>query len=104
MLVNTLKQVIVVPDDVVQHGPSGLFAYVIGNDDKVSPQPIKVSLSGDGKAVVTAGLQVGQKVVVEGQSRLQPGALVEGKPMSAGETVAEQSDPQADTSATKEAN
>jgi len=77
MHVDTLKQVIVVPEDVVQHGPNGLFAYVIGDGDKVSAKPIKVSLSGDGYSVVTDGLAVGDKAVVEGQSRLQPGSVVE---------------------------
>jgi multidrug efflux system membrane fusion protein len=62
---------------VVQHGPNGLFAYVIGDGDKVSAKPIKVSLSGDGYSVVTDGLAVGDKAVVEGQSRLQPGSIVE---------------------------
>jgi membrane fusion protein, multidrug efflux system len=94
MLVDTLSGVIVVPDDVVQHGPAGLFAYVIGDDGKVSAKPIKVSQSGDGSAVVTDGLAVGQKVVVEGQSRLQNGALVDAKPMADdGQKVAQQTAP-----------
>ncbi|MDQ0395606.1 efflux RND transporter periplasmic adaptor subunit [Labrys monachus] len=105
MLVDTLKQVVVVPEDVVQHGPGGLFAYVIDADGKVEAQPIKVGLSGDGKAVVTDGLAPGQKVVVEGQSRLQPGAEVDAKPMAAdGEKVAEQAVAPADAAAAKEAN
>jgi membrane fusion protein, multidrug efflux system len=80
MLIDTLKQVIVVPQDGVQHGPSGLFAYVIGNDNKVSAKPIKVSQNGDSNAVVTEGLNVGDKIVVAGQSRLFDGALVDAKP------------------------
>jgi multidrug efflux system membrane fusion protein len=94
MLVETLKQVIVVPEDGVQHGPSGLFAYVIGNDGKVSVRPIKVSQSGDANAVVSDGLAVGDKIVVAGQSRLFDGALVEEKPPATpapgGEAVASQ--------------
>src|SRR6201996_5644715 len=80
MLVDTLKQVIVVPQDGVQHGPSGLFAYVIGNDNKVSARPIKVSQSGDSNAVVAEGLNAGDKIVVAGQSRLFDGAMVDEKP------------------------
>jgi multidrug efflux system membrane fusion protein len=83
MLIDTLKQVIVVPQDGVQHGPSGLFAYVIGNDSKVSVRPIKVSQSGDANAVVADGLNVGDKIVVAGQSRLFDGALVADKPAAA---------------------
>jgi membrane fusion protein, multidrug efflux system len=105
MLVNTLKQVIVVPEDVVQHGPAGLFAYVIGDDNKVSAKPIKVSMSGDGRAVVTDGLSVGQKVVVEGQARLLNGAEVDAKPMASDtEKLAEQTTPPADNSPEKKAD
>jgi multidrug efflux system membrane fusion protein len=80
MLIDTVKQVIVVPQNGVQHGPSGLFAYVIGSDGKVSAKPIKVSQSGDAKAVVSDGLNVGDKIVIAGQSRLFDGAMVDEKP------------------------
>jgi membrane fusion protein, multidrug efflux system len=83
MLIDTRKQVIVVPLDGVQHGPSGLFAYVIGDNGKVSVRPIKVSQSGDANAVIAEGLSVGEKIVVAGQSRLFDGALVVDKPLAA---------------------
>ena len=82
MLIDTRKQVIVVPQDGVQHGPSGLFAYVIGDNGKVSVRPIKVSQSGDANAVIAEGLSVGEKIVVAGQSRLFDGALVVDKPLA----------------------
>jgi membrane fusion protein, multidrug efflux system len=80
MLIDTLKQVIVVPQDGVQHGPSGLFAYVIGDNGKVGVRPIKVAQSGDANAVISEGLNVGDKIVIAGQSRLFDGALVDDKP------------------------
>ena len=80
MLIDTVKQVIVVPQDGVQHGPSGLFAYVIGSNGKVSVRPIKISQTDDAKAVVSDGLNVGDKIVVAGQSRLFDGAMVDEKP------------------------
>ncbi|MFK4655233.1 multidrug efflux system membrane fusion protein [Bradyrhizobium japonicum] len=80
MLIDTRKDVIVVPQDGVQHGPSGLFAYVIGDNGKVSARPIKVSQSGDANAVISEGLNVGDRIVVAGQSRLFDGALVEVAP------------------------
>lgn len=83
MLIDTRKDVIVVPQDGVQHGPSGLFAYVIGDNGKVSARPIKVSQSGDANAVVSEGLNVGDRIVVAGQSRLFDGALVEEAPAAA---------------------
>jgi multidrug efflux system membrane fusion protein len=83
MLIDTVKQVIVVPQNGVQHGPSGLFAYVIGSDGKIGVRPIKVSQSGDANAVVSDGLNVGDKIVVAGQSRLFDGAMVDEKPAAA---------------------
>jgi membrane fusion protein, multidrug efflux system len=76
LLVDTLKQVVVVPEDAVQHGPDNLFAFVIGDDNKATVQPITVSQTGDGKSVIQQGLSAGQRVVVAGQYRLQAGTLV----------------------------
>ncbi len=83
LLVETLKGVTVVPQDAIQHGPDGLFVYAVGSDNKVDIRPVKVSQQGNNRAVATAGLSPGDKVVVSGQSRLQKGTLikpVEGKP------------------------
>ena len=77
LLVGTLKGVIVIPDNAVQRGPNGLYAFVIGDDNKASLQPIKVSQSGDGESVVEHGLTPGQRVVVSGQYRLQIGSVVQ---------------------------
>ena len=38
LLVDTLKEVIVIPDDAVQRGPNGLYAFVVGDDNKVGVQ------------------------------------------------------------------
>jgi len=67
----------VVPDNAVQRGPNGLYTFVVGDDDKASVQPIKVSQSGDGESVVEQGLTPGQRVVVAGQYRLQSGSVVQ---------------------------
>jgi multidrug efflux system membrane fusion protein len=76
LLVDTLKQVAVIPEDAVQHGPNGLYAFVVGDDNKAAVQPITVSQTGEGKAVVQQGLDAGQRVVVAGQYRLQAGTVV----------------------------
>jgi multidrug efflux system membrane fusion protein len=92
LLVETLKQVVVVPDDAVQRGPSGLYAFVVGDDNKVSVQPIAVSQSGDGKSVVTRGLTPGQGVVVAGQYRLQAGSIVQPTEASGSSTLAKEAE------------
>jgi membrane fusion protein, multidrug efflux system len=77
LLVDTLKDVILIPDDAVQRGPNGLYTFVVGNDDKVAVQAITVSQSGDGQSVVEQGLTPGQRIVVAGQYRLQIGSVVQ---------------------------
>ena len=77
LLVDTLKDVVLIPDNAVQRGPNGLYTFVVGDDDKASVQPIRVSQSGDGESVVEQGLTPGQRVVVAGQYRLQSGSVVQ---------------------------
>lgn len=87
MLVDTLKGVVTVPEDAVQHGPKGLYAFIVGTDNKVKQAPIEVGEIGSGMAQILKGITVGDKVVVEGQYRLQNGTLVRTSPMG-GEKVA----------------
>ena len=69
--VKTLQDAVLIPFSAVQHGPNGLYAFVIGGDEKVDVRPIKVSLSDDSQAVVSEGLKAGERVVTAGQYRLQ---------------------------------
>ena len=80
LLVETLKDVIVVPPDAVQRGPNGLYAYVVGDGNKVEMRDIKVAQEGDGLSVISQGLSPGQNVVTEGQYRLQEGSLAQPAP------------------------
>jgi membrane fusion protein, multidrug efflux system len=65
-----------VPSVAVQHGPTGLYAYVVGADTSVSRQTLEVSRDDGALAVVAKGLTEGQQVVTAGQSRLQSGTKV----------------------------
>lgn len=76
LLVDTLKGVTVVPQDAIQHGPNGLFVYAVDGNNKVDVKSVKVSQQGNNRAVVTEGLQPGDKVVINGQSRLQKGSVI----------------------------
>jgi multidrug efflux system membrane fusion protein len=67
---------VIVPAAAVQRSQAGLYAFVIGQDNKVEQRPIKVTLSDDDHAVVDSGIKAGEQVVVAGQYRLQAGTLV----------------------------
>ena len=76
LLLTTMADATVVPAGVVQRGPDGTFAYVVGADNRVSVRPVKVTLLQGETAIIGDGLSAGELVVTEGQYQLRPGALV----------------------------
>ncbi len=72
----TLKDATVVPDDAVQRGNQGLYAFVVNSDNKAELRKIKVSKSIDGRSVIDEGLSPGEHVIVAGQYKVQPGSTV----------------------------
>ncbi len=81
LLLTVRKGCVVVPDSVVQRGPEGAFAFVIKNDQTVEIRPIKVAAQltaqvKQGEDIIENGLQAGERVVVEGQYKLQQGSRV----------------------------
>lgn len=76
ILVETRLQATVVPNSVVQAGLDSAFAYVVKADQTVEARPIKAGPSVGGFTIIEAGLTPGERVVSDGQSKLQPGARV----------------------------
>jgi multidrug efflux system membrane fusion protein len=67
---------LVVPADAVQTGPNGEYVFVVKPDKTAEMRPVKVERTEGGDAVITNGVSEGEQVVVNGQSRLVPGAHV----------------------------
>ena len=67
---------IVVPSAVVQRGPQGPFVFVIQEDSTAQVRPIQPGYAEDGRIVIESGLTAGERVVLEGQYRLQKGSKV----------------------------
>ncbi len=76
VLLKTLPDALSVPSTAIKRGPNGLFTYVVGADSKVQVRPLSVSGESDGTSIVSSGLTEGERVVVNNQYRLQPGALI----------------------------
>jgi multidrug efflux system membrane fusion protein len=66
----------IIPTVALQVGQDGLFVFVITPDNKAEMRKVTVSSSDADKSAVTAGLQPGERIVVDGQHRLGPGAPV----------------------------
>lgn len=69
-----LKDALTVPARAIQQGPQGSYVWLLA-DGKATNQPVELVLTQGDISVVT-GLQSGQQVVIDGQSRLRPGAAV----------------------------
>ena len=65
-----------VPSVAVQRGQAGMFVYVVQADDTVRVQPVEVIDIDSHSAVIAKGVSAGDRVVVDGQYRLTPGAHV----------------------------
>jgi membrane fusion protein, multidrug efflux system len=76
LLVDTLRQVMVVPSAAVQRGPNGTFAYVANDDNTVAVHPVMVAQQDDVEAVIAAGIDDGDRVVTTGFSQLTDGAKI----------------------------
>lgn len=83
LLLSTRKGALVMPAAVVQHGPQGDFAYVVGSDNKAAVRPITLDVQQGDQVIVASGLQAGDQVVFDGQSQLRPGAKVSAHPPEA---------------------
>jgi membrane fusion protein, multidrug efflux system len=76
LLLEIRKDAVVIPPIAVQRGPHGLFAWVVKADDTVEPRPIQTGSTTDDRTIVVSGLHDGERVVTDGQYKLQTGASV----------------------------
>jgi membrane fusion protein (multidrug efflux system) len=71
---------ILVPQRAVQQGPKGPVVYVVGEGDKVQVHDVQASNWQGNQWLIEEGLHAGERVVVEGQQRIMPGAQVKPVP------------------------
>jgi multidrug efflux system membrane fusion protein len=76
LLIETLRQVVVVPTAAVQRGPGGTFVYVIRPNNTVAARAVTVSQQDDVQSVVTSGLEPPDRVVTTGFARLTEDSAV----------------------------
>ena len=70
-----ISNAVVVPHDAVNDGPNGTFVYVVANG-RARQQPVKVLFDDATNVAVSGGVNPGDKVIIEGQLRVDPGGAV----------------------------
>jgi|SRR5271166_682840 len=70
------RDVLIVPANAVQHAQNGQFVYVVDDQNRATPKPVKIGPQNVSEAVVTTGLAENERIVTSGQFLLQPGTEV----------------------------
>jgi len=71
------SKTILVPDDAIGSDQSKRFVFVVTPTHKADYREVALGQEMDGKRVVLSGLRSGEKIIVDGVQRVQPGAPVE---------------------------
>jgi len=67
---------LIIPSDAVQMGPEGPYVFIVDGSSRAQMRKILVDRTAGQETLVAKGLAAGERVVVDGQSRLLPGTAV----------------------------
>jgi membrane fusion protein (multidrug efflux system) len=83
------NQAMTVPQRGVAYGADGTpTVLVVTPDNKVEVRPVTISSAVGSKWIVTSGLKTGDRVILEGLQKVQPGMPVKPVPFDSGSTNA----------------
>lgn len=77
LLVETEKNVIIVPTTAVLRGPKGTYVFAVAQDNTVKMHDVTLTHSTGDVTGISAGLAPGEVVVIDGQDRLQNGSKID---------------------------
>lgn len=73
----TLKNVVHLPSDAIQHGAKGTYVYIVNQNRKAEVRMLKLGMVSQGQTEIIEGLQGNERVVLEGIDRLSEGQEVQ---------------------------
>ncbi len=76
LLVDTKRDLTVVPAAAIQRGPQGTYVYAAGNDNTAKIRTVTIAQSTGNSVGLSAGLNPGDVVVIDGQDKLQDGTKI----------------------------
>ena len=74
--ISVQRGVIAVPTEAVQTGQQGAYVYVVDAKNAAATRPVATGMQLSELTVITKGLNAGERVVIDGQSKLNPGSRV----------------------------
>jgi membrane fusion protein, multidrug efflux system len=79
LLVNTLRDVVLVPTTAILRGSQGTYAFAVSSDGTVKIRPVTIADANGSITGISSGLSAGDVVVTDGQDKLQDGSKVDAR-------------------------
>jgi len=76
LLADVKKNLVIVPSAAMQRGPQGTYIYVVQGGNTAKIQSVTIAQTSADSVGLSAGLNAGDVVVVDGQDKLQDGSKV----------------------------
>ena len=76
LLVNTVHNMVLIPNAAIQHSPQSAFVYVVKANNTVDARNVQIQGTEGEQTAIASGLTAGDTVVTDGVDKLQPGARV----------------------------
>ena len=76
LLVDTMRNLTIVPASAIQRGPQGTYVYAVGSDNTVKIRTVTIALNTANSVGLSGGINSGDVVVIDGQDKLQDGSKV----------------------------
>src|SRR5882762_2270940 len=80
LLADVKRNLVIVPAPAIQRGPQGTYVYVVQNGNTAKIQSVTIAQSTADKVGLSAGVNPGDNVVVDGQDKLQDGSKISPNP------------------------
>jgi len=83
LLADVKRNLVIVPAPAIQRGPQGTYVYVVQSGSTAKIQSVTIAQSTADKVGLSAGVNPGDSVVVDGQDKLQDGSKISPNPSTA---------------------
>jgi multidrug efflux system membrane fusion protein len=80
LLVDTKRNLTIVPTAAIQRGPQGTYVYAAGPDNTAKIRIVTIAQTTGDRVGLSAGLNSGDVVVIDGQDKLQDGTKINPNP------------------------
>jgi membrane fusion protein, multidrug efflux system len=77
LLVDVLKNAVVVPASTIQRGSQETFLYVVKENQTAELRPVTIKTTEGNDVALASGVEAGEMVVLEGMDKIQDGARVD---------------------------